>query len=480
MEIAKTATKNVLFLFTADILSKIINFFYVVISARFLGVDDYGMLMFGMSFVEICGIGLDLGLSAILIREISKNESKMNSYFNNVLFIKIILILVTSLITGLILYFVNYGHDLNIIIVVLFITAIINSFALILTSVFQAFNKMQYVSIGRIVSTLVILIGAFFLIRIDVNANAVDFAFLYLASSIVLFLLSLLIYIFYFKAKIRFTFAKKHWLNIIKLALPFGISVIFVTIYYRIDSVMLKFFKGDSEVGLYNAAYNLIFALNFIQGIVITSIYPIMSKLFVSSREQLMKLFEISIRILAIFAFPIGVGTALLADRLILLIYGEKFIAASSSLRVLIWALVFMFLNVSIANLMNVVNLQKIVAYQIIIAAIFNIVANVFIIPKYGAAGASFTTVLSEILAFILLLCFSHKYNFKISRFTILSVLKIVVCTAIMGVFVYFVLNLNLFVVIILSAIVYSVLIYMFKVIDKNVIKLFLKLILNR
>lgn len=480
MEIAKTATKNVLFLFTADILSKIINFFYIVISARFLGVDDYGMLMFGLSFVEICSIGLDLGLSVILIREISKDESRMNSYFNNVLFLKIILVLLTSLITGLVLYFVNYGHNLNIIIVVLFITAIINSFALILTSVFQAFNKMQYVSIGRIISTLVILLGALFLIKTDINANAVNFSFLYLASSIVLFISSLFIYLYYFKAKISFSFAKKHWLTIIKLALPLGISVIFVTVYYRIDSIMLKFFCGDSEVGLYNAAYNLIFALNFVQGIVITAIYPIMSKLFISSREQLQRLYEISIRLLAIFAFPIGVGTALLADKLILLIYGENFISASLSLRVLIWALVFMFLNVSIANLMNAANLQKIVAYQIVLSTIFNIIANIIAIPKFGSAGASFTTVLSEIIAFILLLYFSYKNNFRISRFTILNILKIVICSLIMGVFVYFMLSFNLFLVIIIGAGIYLVLIYLFKVIDKTGINFFVNLIFKR
>ncbi len=478
MEIAKTATRNAFFLSIADILSKIINFFYVVLVARYLDIDNYGVLMFALAFVELCSIGLDLGLSTILTREIAKDKIKMNAYFNNIIFIKIILSFITLFIVSLILIFAGYGEIINFIIIILFIAAIINSFASLPSSIFQAFNKMYYLSICRILASIIIFLGALVLIKF--NASVFQFSFLYLISSIILLIFSFIIYLLKFKGKLFFVYNKILWLKLIKFALPFGISVIFVTIYYRIDSVMLKYFRTDAEVGFYNAAYGFILALSFIQGIIITAIFPIMSRLYVDSKILLKNLYENSFKILAILAFPIGISITLLADKIILLIYGDKFENSVLPLQILVWALVFMFLNVATANLLNVVNKQKIVAFQIILAAIFNVLANIYAIPKFGSVGASITTVLSEILAFTLLLSVSYKLNYGLNGKILLNLLKIIFCSTLMGILLIYVKNLNLFFVVLIGSFSYFLLIYILKVVDKNNINLIKNLIIKK
>jgi len=478
MEIAKTATRNALFLSIADILSKIINFFYVVLVARYLDIDNYGVLMFAIAFVELCSIGLDLGLSTILTREIAKDKLKMNVYFNNIIFIKIILSFITLLFVSLILFFAGYSKVINFIIIILFVAAIINSFASLPSSIFQAFNKMQYLSICRILASIIIFLGALVLIKF--NASVFQFSFIYLISSIFILIFSFFIYLLNFKGKLSLAYDKILWLKLVKLALPFGISVIFVTIYYRIDSVMLKFFRTDAEVGLYNIAYGFIFALSFVQGIIITAIFPIMSKLYVDSKILLKNLYENSFKMLAILAFPIGIGITLLANKIILLIYGNKFESSVLSLQILVWALVFMFLNVSTANLLNVINKQKIVAFQIILATIFNILANIYAIPRFGPVGASITTVLSEILAFTLLLSVSYKLNYGLNGKILLNLLKIIFCSALMGIIIIFLKDLNLFFVVLIGSFSYFLLIYILKVVDKNNINLIKNLIINK
>jgi len=478
MNVAKTATKNIFFLSLADILSKIINFFYVALTARYLGAANYGMLMFALAFVEICSIGLDLGLSTVLTREVAKDKSRMNKYVNNILSIKLGLSLITLIIIGLILYLTSYRQELDIVIIVLLSMTVMNSLTSVFNSIFQAHNKMQFVSVGRILISLITFLGA--LALIGAKASVADFSYLYLVASLVVFVISWFIYKLYFKGKISLSFNIKFWKYILKLALPFAASVIFAAIYYRIDSVMLKIFTDDAEVGYYNAAYGLIFAISFIQAIVISAIFPIMSKLYLESKSLLQTVFVNSFKLLAVLAFPIGVGVTLLADKFILIIYGAGYGNSILVLKILIWSLVFMLLNITFANLLNVINKQKIVAYQIIAASIFNVLANLYAIPKYGLLGASLTTVISEIFVFTLLLVISYRLKFNLKLKTWIMLFKISFCSIMMGGLIFLVREFNIFYIILLAVLSYFILVYITRVVRKSDLKLYYKLILNK
>ncbi|MFA6553697.1 MAG: flippase [Patescibacteria group bacterium] len=463
MNIAKTTAKNVFFLSLSDIISKVIGLFYLVIIARYLGAGNYGILMFASAFVEICNIALDLGLSVILIREVAKDEGKMNTYVNNIISLKIILAICTAIVVGIILSFTGYGRDMNVIITIMLITTVIGSITSIFSSIFQAFNKMQFVAIGKILATLLTFAGGLLLVKIQ--GSVIGFSYLYLLTSMTLFAISVFFYRTYMKGRIALYFDTKFWKDILRLALPFTLSIIFVVVYYRVGSIMLKMYRSYEEVGYYNAAYNFIFSINFIPTIIISAIFPIMSKLYVESRELLLSMFRYSFKFLVMIAIPLGVGTTLVADKIITLIYGPDFTSAILCLKILIWSLVIMFLNITFSNLLNVVNRQKVVAYTTFFTVLFNVAANFYAIPKYGITGASVANVLSEFLVLVIIFAVTNRINYRLDLQSVSIFFKVVVCSLLMGLFMIFFHTFNVFLLVALSIILYTALIIMFRVV---------------
>ncbi len=119
------------------------------------------------------------------------------------------------------------------------------------------------------------------------------------------------------------------------ISLPFALTASIGTIYHRIDMVMLSAMQGDAAVGWYNAACNLVYTLVIIPDMFSYAVFPVMSRFFVSSKEALKTTLQKSAKYLFILGLPIGVGTSLLSDRIILLIYGAEFTPAIVAMQVL-------------------------------------------------------------------------------------------------------------------------------------------------
>ena len=82
------------------------------------------------------------------------------------------------------------------------------------------------------------------------------------------------------------------WRYLLTSQYSFGIFNIFITINYRIDTVMLLILKDDATVGLYSAAYTLVLALNFIPASYINSIFPLISRLAADKNNSLIIAYE--------------------------------------------------------------------------------------------------------------------------------------------------------------------------------------------
>jgi len=271
------------------------------------------------------------------------------------------------------------------------------------------------------------------------------------------------------------------WKPTIKEALPFGLSGIFIMIYYWIDSVMLSLLQGDTVVGWYNASYRLVLVLAIIPSAILTSLFPLMSRFYESSEKSLRFSYEKSFKYLLIIAVPIGVGMTLLADRIILLVYGSEYTPSIIALQILIWSEVLIFLSIVFGNLLNSINKQIIVTRQTAIAAILNVIMNLLLIPRYSYVGASIATVATECFAFMFLLTHTSKMGYNVANRTSLNtLLKIMTASLLMGSFIWYFKNLNLLILIALSTLIYLVIFYVIGGVDKDDILLAKQIILGK
>ena len=477
MSTVQKIAKNTIALLVSQVASYLLAFFYMMYTARYLGPASFGILSFALAFTGIFAVFGDFGLQSLTIREVARDKSLAPKYLANISLMKIILVAITFGLIALTINLMGYPEETITVVYLLGLSVIFTAFTQMFYSIFQAFERMEFQGIGQMLNAALVLCGTIFAIKY--GFGVVGFASLYLIASIIA-----LGYCFAVM-KLKFSnpsstsatkaieFDWSFWRPTIKEALPFGLTAIFVNIYYWISSVMLSVMQGNEIVGWYNAAYRTVLVLAFIPTALLGAIFPVMSRSHESSQSALKLYYERSFKYLLTIGFPIGVGTTLLAGRIIRLIYGLEYTPATIALQVLVWSEVLIFMSVVFGTLLNSINRQIIVTKVCALAAVLNVALNLILIPKYSYIGASIATVATECFAFIFLFIQVSKIGYGLAnRSTLRLATKVIVAGSLMGVFAAYFANLNLAILVISSALVYFALIYLFRGIDKTDIEL--------
>ena len=213
--------------------------------------------------------------------------------------------------------------------------------------------------------------------------------------------------------------------------------MIFYTIYFSIDVVMISWLAGDYATGLYNSAYKIISVFTAFYVIYQYVIFPLMSKLYTEDTNLLKISFEQSFKYSLLVLLPLTIGVYFYSPYIINLIYSSQYALASPAMQILIWTVVFLFINGVATSLLNSIGKEVSVTKIYLIAAIFNIVLNFLTIPVWSYIGASITTVLSEILILILMMYSISKTEYKPDLSLLKTVLKLIICGIILAIVLY-------------------------------------------
>ena len=464
MSQVRTIFKNMSWLMISQIISSICAFIWTLLIARYLGVNDYGILGFAISFSVIAGVTMDFGISTHIVRHIATNYDSAPKYLGNAIPLKTIFSIVT-LILSLIILIIMKSDQITITITLLFvIEGIIKSVMSLLNSSFQAFEEAKYQGIGNTLLNIILLIFILFTIYTDLGLFGITYSYI-IANFIAL------IYEYYAlkkhvtrpKLELDHSFCKK----IILLSLPFAATGILYNLYYSIDVVMLTNMAGNYATGIYNATYKLVSVLTLFYGIYTAVIFPVMSKFYKKDKRLLLISYEKSIKYLMLIMIPLSLATMFYSADLINLFYGHEYDSASSVLSILIWTVCLLFINGAGNTLLNASHKEVSVTKIYAVAAIFNIGLNFILIPYLSYNGAAITTVLSDVIIFVIQRYIIHKIGHKPNKKLYYDLGKMIIGTGILGIALYF-LNLNMWVAIPVGIIIYFTIIYILKVFDND------------
>lgn len=461
-EVLKIVT-NSFFLLLGKIMSIVLGFTYTIYIARYLGAEGYGILSFSLAFSGIFAIFTDLGLSTLATREVSRNKSFAVKYLGNIILIEMILAGFTFLLIIICIHIMKYPEQTVNVVYAISASVILNSFIKIFNSIFQAFENLKYESLGITLQNIVMIIGV--LLAIRGNFTVLIFAEIYLLASGITLGYTFFVYCMKFGIP-KLEIDWKFWKTILTKALPFGITGIFVTIFYWIDTVMLSFMKGDEIVGLYNVSYRLIMILLIVPSIINVTIFPLMSKYSVSSSNSLCFVFKKYFKYMYIIGVPLCIGTVLLADKIIQLLYGAGYQNSTIALQILIWSTLFIFMGSPFYRLLEASNKQMVVTKVTGFCVLENIILNLIIIPKYSYIGASATTVITEFTSLLFGIIVCSNIGYKLSKNDLLDIIKVTIASLLMGVLIIQFKEINILILIVLSIVFYFIALYTFKEFD--------------
>ncbi len=366
------------------------------VMANYLGAKLYGDLNFALALVTITAAVGALGLDTFIIREIINEPDKRDQILGTALWLRLLtntlLIPVTVAIYLLDYYFSGQqGNALTLMVILLSLTSVFKSFNVI-DAYFQSQVQSKYVVH---VQNICLITSA--IVKIVIVSLKLPLIFIVMALVFDAMILAVGLVIIYQRKGIsilRWTFSKQRAKQLLQKSFPLILSAIMVTVYMKIDLIMLK--KVSSEaVGIYSAAANLSEAWFFIPTAIITSVFPAIINARKTDINRYVKRLGNLYDLLVYISLPVAIFISFFASQIIHLLYKNRFGGAEAILPIHIWSGLFVFLGVASSQYLLAEGYTKISFYRTAAGAVVNILLNLWLIPKYAGVGASIATLIA-------------------------------------------------------------------------------------
>jgi O-antigen/teichoic acid export membrane protein len=412
----RTVARNSLFLFGFQIFTKLLLLASAILLANHYGAELYGVYNYGFAFAALFLPLADFGLEIFFLKEVSRPETERKADATAFLFAgKSALALVIAALIAAVAGFSDSFFTMPWFVVVMagfatLLRGVGQSLAISFRGVNRADREALILSAGRTLDFLVIV----FSVACDAS----------LLTMLRFLTLSALISTAFTYFAVRRLFVAPRFTRLIdtarfmmKGALPFALTMLMTNIYFNADTIMVSKFIGNEAAGIYRSAYNLIMPLMMVSAAVAGAVFPYVSRHHEHEWDEVVPVLNKSILVLCSIGIPLAAFVTASAHEIIALLYKKEFFPASPALAILIWFVPVVYMTNLFGLTLGAMNRQRVVMIIGIINACFNIVSNLFLIPRMGFIGASFTTVGTELLGLALLYWQMRKYLHPIFSF---------------------------------------------------------------
>ncbi|PIT90728.1 MAG: hypothetical protein COU22_00665 [Candidatus Komeilibacteria bacterium CG10_big_fil_rev_8_21_14_0_10_41_13] len=471
--------QNTSYFTLALVIQKIISFVYFSYIAVQIGAGNLGQYTFALFFTTLFAVVVDIGISNVLVREVSKFKEKSQEYFSASLAIKVPLAILTYILVVVAINLLDNPVLVRQLVYLAGIIMVLDSFTLTFYSFLRGHQNLKFESIGTIIFQVIVFTCGVVIVNLTHDLRLLILAIL--AASVFNFIYSGILV----KAKLKLKYLSQAEGSIIKsiliIAIPFALAAVFTRVYAYIDTVLLNQLIDETAVGYYSIPYKLIFSLQFLPMAFIASLYPAFANYFISNKEMLQKTFEKAMIYLGIIAVPITFGVLALARPLILKVYTPEYEPSILTLQYLALSLLFLFLNFPLGSLLNACNRQVRNTVHIGIVMVINIILNIILIPKLSYLGAAISSSVSTFIMFILQMVvarqitpFSGKLLF--TKFALIIISGLVMYLAL----IYLLPLINFVILIPVGAVVYLGVLYLIRGVNREDLLLLRRSFLRR
>lgn len=459
--VRQTIAKNTFWLFFGQIVSRLIKAVLIIYAARILGAEGYGLFSFALSYIMILALFSDIGITPLLIREMSKNSDiqTRQKYFSTSFYLKIGLL-------AIFLILVVIGSQITPkkeIVPILWILAIMMVFD-ILKGVFsglaQSLEKMEIGTASEITTSFFVTVfGLTFLLLFPSPQNLAWAYVIGAAAGFLVLIFTLRRYI----GQIFFYFDRVLAKTILTWAWPFAFGSLIGSILIYTDSLMLGWMKSIDTVGLYSAALKIPQILLVPAGLIAAATFPAISR-FAADEKNFKILVRKTSEMLFYLGLPLIAGGLILAKPIMLVIFGEQYLPGVPVFRIIISMILFIYLNSILGNALFAKNLQKTTMIFSALAAGLNVLLNFLLIPHYSFIGAATASIFTQFFNFGLL-CWLFWKVAKEPPISFKEIKKPLLGTALMAGFLMipFVNQLTVWVIIPLAGALYFLIIWLLK-----------------
>lgn len=395
---SKGLFKNAAYFTISSIIVKIVAFLYFGFIAKLLSPDQVGQYFLVLAIIGMLQVFNDVGTSPWLIRDIAGGQNK-NEGIGQIVSIKSFTIPLTAIAGVIIPKILGYSMEVQQLILIGTIIIVADAISQTNFGILRGMKKLQYESIGIVIGQLISTGSGIAMLLLWQQIPAVLMIALGAGST------WNAIYGTYEVVRHkgwRVYIPKSKGIKMVLAASSaFFIANIFTRTFSYADTFIISKLMGEFELGVYSIAYKLTYAFQFIPLALIAALYPAFSSAQKKDEESL-ELLEGSFKYLALIAFPVVFGIFAIAEPLIELYASPEYIGAVLPLRIMIFALIFTFLDYPIGALLNARMKQNTKTAIMGATLVLNVILNIILIQWIGLIGAAITALISFAFMFTL------------------------------------------------------------------------------
>lgn len=387
--------------------------------ARYLGPSQFGELAYVLSFIAFFQIIADLQADGFIVRDIAQERGDVSVILGTALWLRSILgIVAWACASGLMLLFHPQDQQL------FWLTVIIGG-----SMVFRAFDTIDlwFQSQSQSKRTVFTKLIAYFFsngIKVFLLLNKAPLE----AFAGVICLegaataLGLVIAYKRFPTKNRWKVSFGQVKSLLYLCWPFMISSFMITIFMRIDQIMLKEILGEKAVGLYAAAIPISQVWSVIPSMLATSLAPFVARKMAQDEQKYEEYIVTIFRFFALFAVTVAIMTSFASPWIIKILYGPEYEFSAVILSAHVFVNIFIFQG--IAQDLWIVNktVRSVTLVSSIIAAVIGIVLNLKLIKILGPLGAVYSTIFTAGVSVTIIPCLLRRDLFKLYKRAFLGI----------------------------------------------------------
>lgn len=365
-----------------------------MVTARYLGVDNYGIINYVASFIAFFTPICSLGLEGIIIKELVDNPDKQGEVIGTAMGMRVGSSLLSMIAILLLLTFLNPGDT------VMLGVAVFQSLILI----FNTADLFEFWYQSRLESrkSVKMKIISYFLVAIYKILILVFHKSIYwfaLTNTLDMMVAYALLFLSYRRDNgSQLTFSLKKGKDMLKISYNFIISGLMVAVYAQMDKIMLGKMLDTTAVGLYSVGIYICNLWNFIPNAIIVSLRPGILQAKQYNEELYIKKLKQMYAIIIWISILYAVAVCIFSKYIIWILYGKDFLGAREPLMIAVWYCGFSLIGSARDVWIISEKLQKYSKYFALVGALTNLILNFVLIPLWGMVGAASATLITQIM----------------------------------------------------------------------------------
>lgn len=395
--------KNAGWLIGGRVIQMLLSLVVGIITARYLGPGNYGLISYGSAYVVFFTSVCTLGLNSTIVKELIDRPDEQGKTLGSAVFMRLLSsTLSVALIVGIVAI-VDAGEPLTITVVALCSLGLI----------FRTFETFHYWFQSRYQSkvTAMVTLAAYVatsVYKIVLLALGKDVVWFALATVFDYLLAAVLLLLAYRKqggARLKVSLARGG--SLLKVSYHYILASVMVAIYGQTDKLMLKQMLDETVVGYYATATTICTMWTFVLQAIVDSVYPTILRLKKENQTAYEKKNRQLYAVVFYVSCTVSVLFLLFGDLAVEILYGKAYLPAADVLKVVTWYTAFSFLGVARNAWIVSEGCQKYLKYMYGLAAALNVLLNFVLIPFMGAVGAALASLITQMFTSIILpMCF--------------------------------------------------------------------------